>query len=354
MVTDDRTLIIHIDVEPVQGGLVPVLLLARKLDAAQHLLLNIGATLRGGGRRGPWKGEVLEACELMLVELHAGSLRVVTRVTEPPPVLLPDFDIGTEALQRMAETLRAVSERDRATVETFFPDYGQRARVLNSALPLLPEEEAEYGIAIETSVGEVCMRADQRAYLLQLAHEELAEGPDEAIATITGKLYLVQVATGERQIGLLVHNRRVKCYYSAEYEDAIRELVPGSIVEVEGRATLDERGNIGQVEEVFEARPVELMPQYVTRIIYDQRRFRLTSRIAIAVDLRDGLWIHEYEPLGILAYGKSRAESLRAFRMDFAACWDSIAQEDDANLTGDAKELKHKLRALVAEVNDLP
>jgi hypothetical protein len=39
--------------------------------------------------------------------------------------------------------------------------------------------------------------------------------------------------------------------------------------------------------------------------------------------------------------------------MDFAACWDLVAQEDDEKLTADARELKRKLLDLVEKVEKL-
>ncbi len=89
------------------------------------------------------------------------------------------------------------------------------------------------------------------------------------------------------------------------------------------------------------------MPLYWQRVIYGDRRFRLRQPIQVRVDFHDNLWIHEHEPLGILAYAPTRAECLEMFRMDFAAAWDAVAKEEDRNLTEDARALKRKLLDLV-------
>jgi hypothetical protein len=39
--------------------------------------------------------------------------------------------------------------------------------------------------------------------------------------------------------------------------------------------------------------------------------------------------------------------------MDFAACWDLVAQEDDENLAADAIGLKRKLLSLVEKVENV-
>jgi hypothetical protein len=78
----------------------------------------------------------------------------------------------------------------------------------------------------------------------------------------------------------------------------------------------------------------------------------LRQPVDITVEVRDGLWIHECAPLGIVAYAPTRAESLNAFRLDFAVCWDSVAQESDENLTEDARDLKRALLDLVEHVEE--
>ncbi|MBM4083615.1 MAG: hypothetical protein FJ272_02400 [Planctomycetes bacterium] len=223
---------------------------------------------------------------------------------------------------------------------------------MKSAISLLPEEEADYELSVLTPQGGVKLVSELRPKLIGLTHADIAEIPDEAGRTLTGILYLIQVATGERQLGVIVSNRRIPCFYAPEYEDVVRDLIPGSLVEVEGRATLDERGQVHRIEDVVDVRPVQLVPLYWSRIVYGNRRFHLREHIQIQVDFRDGLWIHEYAPLGILAYAETRAESLNAFRMDFAACWDFLAQEGDHGLTEDARVLKAKLLSLVERIEE--
>lgn len=96
-------------------------------------------------------------------------------------------------------------------------------------------------------------------------------------------------------------------------------------------------------------RPIQLVPIYWSRILYD-RRYILKHPIQILPDIVDGVWVHEYEPLGIVAYGQSRSESIEAFRMEFAALWDEYAQEPDESLTEDAKELKRVINDMIAAV----
>jgi hypothetical protein len=88
----------------------------------------------------------------------------------------------------------------------------------------------------------------------------------------------------------------------------------------------------------------------VNAVIHGPKVFELNEPIDITV-LREGnLWVLEYKPLGISAYGSTKLGALRAFAEEFSSCWRWIAQERDSQLGGDARELKRKLLALVRAV----
>lgn len=346
--------ILILKIEGLSAGQIPLSLLADKLQAAQRLLLNIGSAIRGGGRRGAWRTDVLQGCTLVFTESRPGSLELFTRLAQPPPGLIQyDQDLGVEALAKTGLTLKAIKEKDRVTLQQYFPDFGHRARILKSALPLIPEEDAQYDIAVSTSTADVRLGTSLRDYVVQLAREEPGEFLQEEIRTLTGKLYLIEVATGQRQLGLIVNNRQIRCFYNQELEDVVRELIPGSLVEVEGRATLDEFGQVQRIEEILDVVPIQLVPLYWSNLIYDNRRFHLNQPIQIYPVFHEGVWVHEYEPLRISAFGHLRHESLQAFKMEFAACWDQLAKEEDDNLTEDAQDLKKQLLAIVRNVETI-
>ncbi|HLG13921.1 MAG TPA: hypothetical protein VJH03_05245 [Blastocatellia bacterium] len=340
---------------------IPIVLIAEKLQATQRLLYNIGSAIRSGGRRGAWKAEILEACDLVFVSANGHSLEIVTELRHPivPPLFkdlgleAPTEDLGLEALTKLGRTLRNIRDNDKADLEKLFPNYGPRARILKSALAVLPDEGAEYEVSVKTPGEAFQLTAEHRPVLTQLAREARPEIPEIDIRTITGRLYLIEVETGQRHLGLFVNNRPIPCYYGPEFEDIVRDLIPGSLVEVEGVVTVNDRGEIRQIEEMIDVEWVPLSPLYWSRVDYQGRRFHLRETMTIQVDFREGLWVYEYEPLRMLGYGTSRAEALNAFRSEFASCWDQIAQESDENLTLDAVELKAKLLHCVAREGEL-
>lgn len=88
----------------------------------------------------------------------------------------------------------------------------------------------------------------------------------------------------------------------------------------------------------------------VVALIHRDRVFRFRRPVNIHVYQEGNLWIHEYEPLGISAYGSSETESLRAFAEEFSSCWRWIAMEQDSGLAADAQQLKRQLLDLVEAV----
>jgi len=353
MDSQNRQLTLRIEGELAREGKIPITILAEKLSAAQRLFFNIGSALLGGGRRGTWKTEILEACNLQFVEARIKCLEIVTEVPLVQLATHPERDLGQQSLNRLCATLEALSEHNRTSLENLWPDYGQRSRILKSALFLLPGEESGYQISVATPAGSVSLTPELRPYLRALTREETEEYPEQSVQTITGKLYRIEVATGERHLGVISSNRFITCYYSQEYEDVISDLIPGSLVEVEGLATLNDRGDVDRIEDIVDVRQVQLTPLYWSRVIYNSRSFILAKPIQLLINFHDGIWVHEHQQLGIIAYGKSRSESLNAFRMEFAALWDDYALEEDDLLSDDAKALKKTMLNLVRVIEEI-
>ena len=94
----------------------------------------------------------------------------------------------------------------------------------------------------------------------------------------------------------------------------------------------------------------ENVTSQVLVIQHGDNRFRLRRPIEIEVSRKEGMYWHELPELGIVAAEKDELESLAAFALEFSACWFSIAEEDDARLSKDARQLKKKLLNLVASV----
>jgi hypothetical protein len=339
-----RKVIISVDAP---GG-TTVDALAQKLRATQILLWNVAAALTGGGRRGVWRTEVLESCTLLVSGVHMGS--PVTIEAEPPPssFLLHELQLGPLAIDQMSQTLEAVRTNDAPRIRDLYPDRGQRARVVKSIKPLAPEEDAEYSLKLSLNGSSLSLDGGFRDTLLDIIRSDIEEIPSEAARRITGTLYLIEVAGGPPLVGVEANHRKITCRLDTEDEAVVRDLIPGSLVEVEGRASLTPGGDIAEIIQVTD---ISMVQPYLalrwSRVDYANRRLILREPIVITQQFEDGLWICAYEPLDILAWGDCRRTAMESMRADFVKLWDFIAQEEDKNLTQDAIDLKAKFRQLV-------
>jgi hypothetical protein len=91
----------------------------------------------------------------------------------------------------------------------------------------------------------------------------------------------------------------------------------------------------------------------VCQIIWEGRRFHLRKPIDLTVRHRGSYCFIGYEAVAIEGYGRNEQEALESFADVFAATWDGYAAENDRGLSGDARDLKRKLLALVAEVESV-
>ncbi|MBZ5624108.1 MAG: hypothetical protein LAQ69_36225 [Acidobacteriia bacterium] len=88
----------------------------------------------------------------------------------------------------------------------------------------------------------------------------------------------------------------------------------------------------------------------VVQIRYGAELFRLREPIDLQVRSGRGRYVVAYPPLEIEGYGDDDREALDSFADQFGSTWHSIALEDDARLTRDARVIKKRMLKLVARV----
>jgi hypothetical protein len=120
-----------------------------------------------------------------------------------------------------------------------------------------------------------------------------------------------------------------------------------------GQSLWTSQANFEDVKNLCSDKPLAGGPICVSALACSNWQFTLAKPICILETYERGTWTRRYDPLGILAYGRSREEAIAAFCEEFACCWEEIALEEDANLTSDAQELKGKLRSTVKDAKPL-
>ncbi len=84
-------------------------------------------------------------------------------------------------------------------------------------------------------------------------------------------------------------------------------------------------------------------------IISGNNLLPLKKPLEYAVDFRDDMWTMENKELGIISMYADYAECLRDFNEEVYFIYEEYGQEEDGNLTNDAKELKRKILQHITE-----
>ena len=94
-------------------------------------------------------------------------------------------------------------------------------------------------------------------------------------------------------------------------------------------------------------------PEMFARFSYIQsgdRRFALRRELLPCLKQEGALWSCEFDDLHLMGYGYSPEQAIKRFMDDFAVAYDGLVNEEDDNLTEDARQMRDALRHLVARI----
>jgi hypothetical protein len=165
-------------------------------------------------------------------------------------------------------------------------------------------------------------------------------------ATLVGELIKIHMDSGEGKITVRSGSGEIDCFYPESLRDQVANLVAGSVVEVTGRATLDDRGEVRKLREVVDVETVSTEPLRISRFEHGGRRYQLMTPVTVSVAYSDGLWVYSNELLNIWGYADRRENALRDLNENFDYIYREIAEEADESLDEVAKKLKQTLRSL--------
>lgn len=309
-----RILQISLSGEAVLDGRVSVSLFTNTLRAVQDVVIQVAKSRlqKDPAKTGPTPSVIRRECELFLVRTESGSLHAYLELPEKEATLFPHLpDFGESVLEDTKNILDSIGDANEKKLHSIIPNAAYRARIVSNVARIAPAEDSDYRLQYRTP--------DQPP-------RALVRPPKDVAAR------LVALPS--------VHPEKEK--------PAARR----TFVEAKGLAEVSE-GNITKWIETYDMVELELDFERAWRpreINVERRLFRLTHPIACAIEKQEGLFVSEYEPLGIVACGETREEVIRAFSYEFSILWDGIAQESDSRLTEDAQALKKKLMELVREV----
>ena len=86
------------------------------------------------------------------------------------------------------------------------------------------------------------------------------------------------------------------------------------------------------------------------KIAWEGYSFQLNREISLQLSFSEGWWEGICEELNIFVSSADPEDCIRDFQEEFYMLWEEYANEDDENLTVDARELKYKILELVKGV----
>ena len=297
--------------DAVQDGRVSVSLFAKTIQSVQEIVFQIAGARLKREMRGRIPAIIKAKCELFLVKTEPGSLNAVLELPGKEATLFPDeVDFSEDVIEDMQRAIEAILEVDDVKLEQILPQPFLRRRVVSRIRTIAPADGSDYRLSFRFNGGP----------------------PKTLIRPTKESMYKLAAITAELE----------------EREEPVPKFV-----EAKGMAQLEDDGNIKKWIETFEVKELELNPDHVWRpqkIRTKGKVFHLTHRIACVIEKQDDLFFSEDTNLGIIAYGETREDVIRAFSNEFEVLWDVIAQEEDNLLTQDALLLKRYVLQLVRKV----
>jgi len=333
--------------EAFADGRVPVTVVAAKLQALQTLLFHAAAAVRGdtSSRRGQWFSKYREIAELSFANAHHSNL-VIEAELAADPVLSDAFDAGKQAIDLV---FAAGSDIGSGRLPDANISKDDRRYLLRAFEGLMPYDTDQYQVVLKnggtSALPQLVFTPESRRIVRRLTALKPSAFIDEA--TVVGELIKIHLDSGEDKITVRSGSREIDCFYPDSMRDQVANLLAGSVVEVTGRATVDERGEMRKLSDVIDVDTVSLDPLRITRFEHMGHRYQLTTPVTLNVDYKDGLWVYSNESLNLWGYAERREDALRDLHESFDYIYREIAQAKDDELDGVARKLKASLISLV-------
>ena len=311
MGNSERRIFVKLGGPATKAGRVSVGLLTKTLGNIQQTLFQIGKfeLEKDPSKRSP-ATEIQRACELFLVEAKPGSLEATLELPSREATLFPMRDLGKVALGHLNEVIEGITSDSPQQLKRTLPNPRYRKRVVEILSGVMPPEGADYNLQIR--VGPVATPTI------------LTRPPRDRLKELVGVV-----------------------------EEPTPELAHEATIQARCRAKVTEEGELEDILEVldFDLIDIEdLRPYRPDEIVWGERIFFLHGQIACGIEIEEGLWIIEYEPLGIRASGGSHEDAIAEFSEEFAMLWDEYARTAEEELTEDAVALKQHIGKIVREV----
>ena len=335
--------------EGFREGAVPLTILALKLQALQLAVFHAAATAskHREQRRGMWYNRYRSVAELTFSKAHHSDL-VIEAELATDPVLHEDFDVGLQAIDLLFQVAGAIQRDNMQSIQLSRSD---RDYLLRAVEGLMPNTGDQYEIRLENCRPEqhpsITFTAEMRQRLREYSVADDQPFPAEEIALV-GELIKIHVDAGEDKITIRWQQREIDCFYGDALRDQIANLIAGSMVEITGLATLNDRGDVSRIYQITNVEHVSMEPLRIARFEHAGKLYNLNKPIAVNVEYNDGFWVYHYSDLNLWGYAPRREDALKELNENFAYLYREFVEDSEANLDAVAQRLRRRLLDLTA------
>lgn len=307
-----RTLEIVLAGRAVVDGRVPVSLFSKVIQSVQDIVIQIAQSNlnKDPTKKGRVSSNIKKECELFLTKTEPGSYTARMELPKKSLPLFPErLDFAEEALKDTKNSLSAIADEDIEGLNNIIPNPIFRRRILEKVTDMLPPKDSDYRLEVRYQ----------------------KEPPVKLIRTKKESIALIEALPVSPPEEALVTQHKV--------------------VEAQGLAEV-RNGNITKWIETYDIAELEFDFENAwtpKEIKAEGKLFKLAHPIACTFQKQEGLFVSEFKPLGIIAYGETHQEVIQAISQEFAILWQGIVQKPNSVLTEDAKILKEKLQGMVLE-----
>lgn len=334
------------------GAMVPASVLAETLQATQRVvhLLAMATLGRSLGQRARVPQDIERSFPVLCAIPRPGSYIAPFQIGDPSAALLSPIETGTLSAKFDA-VLAAAEAGDAEAFRAAVPNSRWREAVTDAVGRMPPRPSTGFSLSVRSGQRD-------RTFALSAARERIAtlsirSDTTSATRPVIGTLLAIDFAERKLRLRYPVTHRVFDCIY-ADVDDIEPVLFANAreLVQIIGTVEVDAADHPVRVVEVVDIRPVDLEPMAVPvftigNVVVKPIGDRMlrpgldeTSQIFTLVD----------SGLGIDLACETRAELEDALRHLLPLLWADYARAADAELTGDARELKHRLLAAFTEV----
>src|SRR5665213_3098051 len=319
---------------------VPASVLIQTLEGAQRAiwLIALAKEQKDIKSRARIPAEIEQRYQLKCEVAQPGSYLLPAFVESVQPQLAT-IDQVNEVLSTFEGVAGALQSQQKDKVAEYLPDTAIRKRVVDAFQQLAPKPGSGWRLDLSRNGTNVRMD-DNWQRLVRKMYIPTETEPDRE--TVNGEM--IEINFADRQLTILPmgSNRQLKVTYADAMEDLLLENRK-SIIQITGRVSRDENGEIKNMFDLESIGTLDLSPLEVNEVEHEGVRLRFREAVRLQPHLNEDnpQFVRIEDPdLGLDTFAGTVSDLLDEVAEDLVVVWRHYAMAPDADLSPKALALK--------------